>query len=397
MKKTLVALAALASVSAFAQVTLTGNLDVGLQMHDFKGNAVTTSAGSNGSSTTAIFFGGTEDLGSGLRAQFQYEIDPALTETGSKTAGTSATGTTSNVTSSLGNGQSFIALSGAFGRIAFGLPNSATLSINGDGNAGFGTAIGSGYRVTSFDAVRFQNSLRYDTPSFNGLSASYLTVNKNDKQGNTGITGLTGNQQNQTQGRDAVTEFGLAFVQGPIAVRYANLQTKQYAKQDVTTAAAAAGGAVLYPTWTANTGQAFTLKSFSAKYDIGSMGSVAMFSQKASSDTLSGISLATVAGRKFDRAATGFAGTYNVTPAIKLMANRQVVKIGDETGTSTTDSAQTTVTGFGVDYMLSKRSTIYYRTENDKDLAGVRSITGYTAATGNTTYTATAIGIRHTF
>jgi hypothetical protein len=55
MKKTLVALAALASVSAFAQVTLTGNLDVGLQMHDFKGNAVTTSAGSNGSSTTAIF------------------------------------------------------------------------------------------------------------------------------------------------------------------------------------------------------------------------------------------------------------------------------------------------------------------------------------------------------
>jgi predicted porin len=166
MKKTLVAIAALASVSAFAQVTLTGNLDVGLQMHDFKGNAVTTSAGSNGSSTTALFFGGTEDLGSGLKAQFQYEIDPALSETVSKTSGTSAVGSTSNVTSSLGNGQSFIALSGGFGRIAFGTPNSATLSINGDGNAGFGTAIGSGYRVTSFDAVRFQNSTEEDHLKF---------------------------------------------------------------------------------------------------------------------------------------------------------------------------------------------------------------------------------------
>jgi len=397
MKKTLVAIAALASVSAFAQVTLTGNLDVGLQMHDLKGNSVTTAAGSNGSSTTAMFFRGTEDLGSGLKAHFQYEIDPALSETGSKTAGTSATGTTSNVTSSLGNGQSFIAVEGGFGKIAFGLPNSATLSASGDGNGGFATAVGSGYRVTSFDAVRFQNSLRYDTPSFNGLSGSYLTVNKNDKQGNTALTGLTGNAQNQTQGRDQVTELGLAFAQGPISVRYANLQIKQYAKVDVTTAAVAAGGTYLYPTWTATTGQAFTLKTLSAKYDIGSMGSVAVFSQKASAELLSGTSLATVAGRKIDRSTTGLAGSYNVSPAIKLMANRQVVKIGDETNMSTTDGAQTTVTGFGIDYMLSKRSTIYYRTESDKDLAGVRSITGYTAATGNTTYTATAIGVRHTF
>jgi predicted porin len=125
------------------------------------------------------------------------------------------------------------------------------------------------------------------------------------------------------------------------------------------------------------------------------MGSVSFFSQKASSDTLAR-AVALTPTLKYDRATTGFAGSYNVSPAIKLMANRQVVKIGDETNAGT-DSTQTTVTGFGIDYMLSKRSTIYYRTESDKDLAGVRSITGYTAATGNTTYTATAIGVRHTF
>jgi hypothetical protein len=95
-----------------------------------------------------------------LKANFQYEIDPALSETSSRTVGTSATGTTSNVTSSLGNGQSFVELAGGFGAIKLGTPNLPTLAANGQGNSGFATAIGSGYRVTSFDAVSFQNSLR---------------------------------------------------------------------------------------------------------------------------------------------------------------------------------------------------------------------------------------------
>jgi predicted porin len=58
---------------------------------------------------------------------------------------------------------------------------------------------------------------------------------------------------------------------------------------------------------------------------------------------------------------------------------------------------KTTVTGLGADYELSKRTALYFRTETDKDAAGMRSTTGYTIPTGNTTYKATAIGVRHTF
>jgi predicted porin len=375
-------------------VTLSGNWDVGMQAHDIKGNKVTTSGGSNGSSTTALIFAGTEDLGGGMKASFQYEIDPDLAGTSGKTTGTSATGTTSNITSSAGNGQSFLGLSGAYGSVKFGAPNSATLSANGDGNLGFGTAIGSGYRVTSFDAVRFQNALRLDTAVYNGFSASYLVSAKNDKQSNTGTAGLTGNGVNQSQGRDAVTEIAAAYANGPLTVRAAQLKVAQWGRTDVTTLATdiALGNA---PTWTANTGKEFKLTTLSAKYDVNQQVSVAYFNQKAESEVLAGTTQAKPT-LKYDRKASGFAATFQATPAIKLMANYQSVKIGDETNVGT-DGAKTTVVGLGADYALSKRTTAYFRTETDRDAAGVRSTTGYTAVTGNTTYKATAVGVRHTF
>ena len=69
MKKTLIALAALAATSAFAQssVQLYGGLDAGYQALNFKGNKVNGIAG-NGASTSALFVKGTEDLGGGFEA-----------------------------------------------------------------------------------------------------------------------------------------------------------------------------------------------------------------------------------------------------------------------------------------------------------------------------------------
>ena len=58
----------------------------------------------NGSATSAVIFKANEDLGGGLSAQFQYEIDPDVASSSNRTGGTSATGTSSNVTSSAGNG-----------------------------------------------------------------------------------------------------------------------------------------------------------------------------------------------------------------------------------------------------------------------------------------------------
>ncbi len=74
MKKTLVAIAALAATGAFAQssVTIDGVVDAGYQSVNYKGNTVNGIAG-NGSSTSQLNFRGTQDLGGGAKASFLYE------------------------------------------------------------------------------------------------------------------------------------------------------------------------------------------------------------------------------------------------------------------------------------------------------------------------------------
>jgi predicted porin len=388
MKKTLVAIAALAAFGAQAQstVTLTGNIDLGAQRFDVKGKGFTNSGAANGSSTSAFVFAGTEDMGGGLTANFRLEIDPDLANTAGKTAGTPAVGTTSNVTSSLSNGYSFLGLKSAtLGEVQFGTLNYATLSAHGDGNSGFSTAIGSGYRVTSFDAVRGQNGASYETPQFAGLSAKVIAITKNAVQSG---GAATGNSVNQVNGRDGAQEISLAYANGPLTARYAELTTTQDAGYNTAAATVVAGP-----------GGEFKLKTFSATYAIGA-GSIGFFNQTASSDVLKASSAAyAITSPQYDRKTNGISGKYAVTPVITLMANYQKVTIGTEAAVATVatvNGASTTVKGLGVDYMLSKRTVAYFRTETDNDNAIVRAVTGYgTNAAG--TYKATAVGIRHAF
>jgi len=406
MKKTLVALASIASVSAFAQVSITGLVDMGYGRIDYKGNAVTFSALPNGSATSNFTFLVSEDLGGGMKADARWEIDPDLTQTVGKTSGTPATGTTSNVTSFLGNGYSFLGLSGGFGALKMGTINYATLSANGDGNLGIGTAIGSGYRVSSFDAVRAQNSMRYDTPDMNGFSASYMLSEKNDLQANVLTTGMTGNLVNQTQGRDKASEFGLLYSKGPLTARYAALTTEQWGK--TATVYGTLGSAYNITSWTSGAGAQFKLNTLSVKYDVNSAISVGYFNQQAKSDSLIVANAAATGSSTtvFDRKTNGIAVSYT-NGQMKYIVNYQNVTNGDgAVKAAATSTASTTslsglsakVLGLAVDYSVSKRTTVYGRYEKDTDSsASFRSITGYTAATGNTTYTATAVGIRHTF
>ncbi len=389
-KSFIVALAALAATASFAQssVSISGLFDLGVNQIDFKGNKVTTTGAANGSATSTIIVSGTEDLGGGLKANFRWETNPDFGNTVGKTAGTPATGTTSNVTSSLGNGYSFVGVSGGFGEVQLGTLNFATLTANGDGNVGFGTAIGSGYRVVSFDAVRSQNAISYETPSFNGFSAKAIVSTKNDKQFGSPATGNAVNQQN---GRDGQQELSLAYVNGPLKVRYARLETSQYAS--VYDGAGTAG-----TDYVRGTGAKFKLDTLSANYVYGAL-TGGLFYQKAASDVLAktGTSGTATLPLQYDRKTTGVAVAYKVTPAITLMGNYAEVKVGTEQNTAAVNSTKTKVTGLGVDYALSKRTTAYVRYERDQDAAAVRAITGYTAVGGSTTYTAAAVGLRHTF
>ena len=133
MKKTLVALAALASVSAFAQttVTLSGNLDVagapssGTQ-NGAKGTTFTTGLGT--ASTSVINLIAVEDLGGGTKVTAKYGLDPrtlvndGLSSTNMNAAGTANnTGATTNpntvTVTGLARDEAYVGIESGFGLI----------------------------------------------------------------------------------------------------------------------------------------------------------------------------------------------------------------------------------------------------------------------------------------
>jgi len=398
MKKTLIALAAAAATGVYAQSTvqITGNFDYGVSAVDNKGNMVVTTGAGNGSSTSAFQIKGTEDLGGGMKASFQWDAAISLDQTSGRTSGTSATGTTSNVTTYLSNGNSYLALEGGFGTIKLGTPNLTTLTAHGDGNSGFSTAIGSGYRVTTFDAVRLQNAIRYESPSMNGISFSLHGVAKNNLQSNAANT-ASGNNVNQLMGRDGALEIGLRYANPTLSVQYARLDVTQDASSNPGLLSQTQSSAITGVKSFTAAGGKFSLDTLGVSLQATKSAKLGLFYQRAtSSDLRAATSSGTGAAVAYDRTTWGLSGAFDVTPNTTLRANYHSMTTGglETVGTA---NASTTVLGLGVDRALSKRTNLYLRYEQDVDGVGARSITGYTAATGNSTYTATAVGIKHTF
>ncbi|MFN7713559.1 MAG: porin [Curvibacter sp.] len=233
MKKTLIAVAALAATGAFAQgLTISGVLDAGYASVSGPNSAVDTKGViQNGTATSAFILSGSQDLGGGLRANARYEINPDFVGgaglTGSASAGIGGTNTAAN-------GYHFIGLSGAFGAVEFGRINTLTLAANGVVQP-FSTALGSGYGSygtansvlhllpgkADFSGAqtiptRANNSFKYATPNFSGFTAQVIATVKDG-----GDSASTGNN------RQGVTELGATYVNGPLTVNAANLVVKQ--------------------------------------------------------------------------------------------------------------------------------------------------------------------------
>jgi len=146
MKKSLIAIAALASVSAYAQstVTITGVFDLGYRQVAAPFSTSTKGGFQNGTATSAILLQGEEDLGGGLKANFRYEINPDLTAGAGLSGNVLASGTTSAMgshgstnyvrTSNGANGYNFVGVSGGFGGVKFGRLNTGTLATWGIGS-----------------------------------------------------------------------------------------------------------------------------------------------------------------------------------------------------------------------------------------------------------------------
>lgn len=239
MKKTLIALAAVAATgAAFAQstVTLFGGADIGYR------NVTTGANKFSGLATDGIYssrlgFMGTEDLGGGLSANFHFESG--------HTPDTGAAALAFTRKSTVG-------LAGGFGEVRMGRDYTPLFTVYGVADP-FGTnGVGSSMNVansvtfnsataatavTTFrtaqaantaaattvtpagtilgdtNAVRANNSVAYYTPVFSGFSAGLMYS-------------FGGENTNLAKKAGAMTSLKLAYANGPLTVAYANQVTK---------------------------------------------------------------------------------------------------------------------------------------------------------------------------
>ncbi len=349
MKKSLVALAALAATSAFAQssVSITGLLDASYHAISGSGTTVSTKANSVsssiGSATSAINFNVLEDLGGGLKAQVFYGIDPR--------------GMFNNSTANtLGRHEMYLGLSGGFGSIKLGSPNTAALSAHGAGQV-FGTATGGAYAnitTASGSAVRFNNSVRYDTPAMSGFSASV-----NYAPGNDDATAQTAT----LAAAPKATDIGLAYSNGPLNVNYSHLKRSAVV---AATASAQADGTAGFGLAAVTAAQASTYKTLGINYKIGDLKVFAgngKGTKSAASDT--------------DSKLTTMGASYTMGKTTLLVGTAKT-KLGT--------AADRKATGMRIDYELSKRTTAYLVNESYDS-----------GATSANKTNITAVGVRHSF
>ena len=174
MKKTLVALAVLAAsgaVMAQSSVTLSGNVKAGLAQTKYSGlTAGNGSATGLADGSSRFILSGTEDLGGGLKANFQVDTRYRMDDNG---------GAPTN--SPLAGGNTFVGLSGSMGNVQAGKLDthycmgsdshgSRATALQASSCALLGFVNGSGAGQAIANASRITNVVRYTAPTMGGLT-----------------------------------------------------------------------------------------------------------------------------------------------------------------------------------------------------------------------------------
>jgi predicted porin len=390
MKKTLIAIAALAATGAFAQstVTIDGLVDAGYVSYNYKGVGV-TGIDRNLTSTSQINFRVSSDLGGGLKATWRSETDfspvsnpvntGAVGNVGATTgvAPASGAGTTNGVASAFMNGEQILALTGGFGKVAFGAINNGALAAHGTSQP-FGTAIGSGFRATSGSfvtpEVRADNSFQYVTPTLGGGFTVGAIVRK--QQAVTGTNSAFSSATLGAQAQAGVTELTFAYNAGPLNALLVRATQDSTNMMTVTSGT----GAVAFPT-SAVKG---TFTALAANYNMGAI-------------TVYG-------GYQLNKAAP-FSGANNVDRQTVTVAAQYVAGVHTMMGSYQRASNNLTITapattsgssliGLGYEYALSKTAALTARYERIGDGANLVAITPFTAQNGATDRTRMGVGLR---
>lgn len=364
MQKKLIALA-LASLSsaAFADatnVTIYGVADATFDVIRISDNANNTPnfnrVSTNGSH---IGFRGTENLGNGLSAIFQFESEANFDQNSSLAL----------------NRDSFVGLTGGFGKIMLGTltgPSNAlaaSLDVNTGDNILSNTAILGklgGYftpRSASSGSVydtRFQNAVAYVSPSFSGLQATGLYVANESKDETPGF-----------ETKPSLYDLGLTYTNGPIMVGTTYARERDSGVADFKETEFRIGG----------------------MYDFG----------MASVRVLYGRTKAESAGFEAKQNTWGIGGTYNVTANGKLVSQYYVARDVELNGADLNETGAALFT-IGYEHNLSKRTMLkagYARVANDDNNNGYDfgyNASGFAGISANG-FTASGFqfGVRHAF
>ena len=353
MKKTLIALAALAVVSAASAqstVTMYGILDAYVASNSVDtgtGSVSTTHVGSGAVNGSRWGMKGSEDLGGGLKANFKLESGFSI-DTGASGQG------------ALFGRQALVGLSGGFGAVSFGHIATPYYDVDGAQDAMFNSALspeasifrsstsnpGVSYLGGFKGVIRSDNTIRYDLPSMNGFGAS-VSYSLDEKVAAATLPTVVAAGL-------SVTSVSVTYAGGPAAVSFAYQNEAKYL------------GTV---------DQNFT--RLQGSYDLGAIVAKAGFGKVGN--------VANVSGAETTEFMLG--ADYKASAALTLSASYANSK-DNTTQTGAAAEAKRTAFGLGAAYTLSKRTFVY---------GGYESDTQTQDAKADKTHSLFAVGVQHRF
>ena len=326
----------------------------------------------NNASTSTIGIAAVEDLGKGMKASFSGNADFAPSKNALQNSSTTNNGY--SYSGPFFNSQMFVGLSGDFGDVKLGVPNSPALSAANMSNP-FGTALGGGYsdtfgrlgtnasvgingyagQATTARIIRHERSMIYTTPKMGGLSAQYEVSFKNGNA--TGTTSsATAEGTTYASNNNGLSSLSVIYNQGPLNAMYYNGELSGPANAAAGTISSA--GALTANKILAGTKVKYTIAS--ANYTVGAATAyVGMTTTKSNQGNTASSAYTDVENSK----STNFALKYAVSPQLDVMLNRVSRTSGLTTDLVVLPNGNATLTGMGADYKLSKMTSAYYRYE----------------------------------